>query len=92
VSADTTNWGDSLGSLPLFHNEESGWKETKITRKRGRYIKLVSESVSSPYWSEFNVFVENPEPAEGSSEDSDREEDYNNGGSASGCFIFSVFR
>jgi len=58
VSENTTDWGESLGSLPAPASNDSGWIEINITTKKGRYIKIVSESVKSPYWTEFDAYVD----------------------------------
>ncbi len=58
VSENTTDWGNSLGSSPKYRKQISGWKEADIKDKKGRYIKIVSEKVKSPYWHEFDPDIE----------------------------------
>jgi hypothetical protein len=60
ISDNPSDWGDSLGALPKHCNEATGWKENSITPKTGRYIKLVSEQVGSPYWREIEVSISAP--------------------------------
>ncbi len=57
ISDNINNWGNSLGSFPLYYKENSGWYETDTTEKKGRYLKLVSENTSSPNWRELEVYV-----------------------------------
>lgn len=61
LSETNGNWGTSLGSLPGFSSEASEYKEVDIEDTTARYIRLVSENASSPYWKEFSVFVEGGE-------------------------------
>jgi hypothetical protein len=56
VSDSQSDWGTSLGSLSISAtNLATGWKEADIQDKRGRYIKLVSETATSVSWREFQV-------------------------------------
>lgn len=57
-STSDDNWGTSLGTLEMLNNEASGWQEIDLTSgKRGRYIKILSESSSSTYWREIEIGV-----------------------------------
>ena len=56
VSTDTSDWGESLGSMKNTQNQNPGWIEVDITDKVGRYIKLVFETSNSPYWREMSVY------------------------------------
>jgi FG-GAP repeat len=65
--ADTPHpqrWGTSIGHSPIFPDRESsGWKTVDVTRKAGRYLKLVSAPTNSLYWREIQVLPALTPPA-----------------------------
>jgi hypothetical protein len=59
VSSDAVNWGASLGSLSVVNSDSTGWKEVgSIAGVTGRYVKLTSAADNSPYWREFQAYVQ----------------------------------
>lgn len=59
VSDDLNDFESSLGSLPGYSTEDSGWKIAELINKRGRYVKLVTAAVKSPYLNEIEIGIFN---------------------------------
>lgn len=55
-SDNLTDWGESIGSLEDIQNQVPGWKETNLTNKSGRFLKLVSSPATTTNWREIEIF------------------------------------
>ncbi len=55
VSNNINDWGESIGSLQSIYNQPAGWFETSVTKKTGRYVKLVSSLTKNPNWREIEI-------------------------------------